>query len=83
MSAVLPLTTMTLVGAANGATRGFGRSLLAAFRPLPDEALAADHPNVPETITLGRTLYNEKRFSRDHQTACKSCHQQSALRMEN
>ena len=44
----------------------FGKSLKAA--KLPKDALARAQ------VELGRTLYHEKRLSRDNSISCNSCH---------
>jgi cytochrome c peroxidase len=41
---------------------------------LPTEAASESNPLTPEKIDLGRMLYLDKRFSKNHDLACASCH---------
>jgi len=51
-------------------------SALAAGLPLglPTVQIPEDNPQTPEKITLGRQLYEDKRFSSDGTVACANCH---------
>jgi cytochrome c peroxidase len=44
------------------------------FGVLPDEAVNPDNPVTPEKIALGRILYYDPRFSKNHDISCNSCH---------
>lgn len=49
-------------------------ALLGAFAALPAVIESADNPITDEKVTLGRTLYFDKRFSKNHDLSCNSCH---------
>jgi cytochrome c peroxidase len=46
----------------------------ALFQPLPAEVVSKDNPLTPEKIELGRMLYFDKRFSKNQDVSCNSCH---------
>ncbi|MBL9116526.1 MAG: cytochrome-c peroxidase [Verrucomicrobiaceae bacterium] len=49
-------------------------AFLPLFQPLPAEKPAPDNELTEEKIALGRMLYYDKRFSKNHDISCNSCH---------
>jgi cytochrome c peroxidase len=49
-------------------------SFLAMFQPLPAEASAPDNELTLAKTDLGRMLYYDKRFSKNQDISCNSCH---------
>lgn len=49
-------------------------SFLAMFQPLPAEASAPDNELTQAKTDLGRMLYYDKRFSKNQDISCNSCH---------
>jgi cytochrome c peroxidase len=49
-------------------------SFLAMFKPLPAEASAPDNELTQAKTDLGRMLYYDKRFSKNQDISCNSCH---------
>jgi cytochrome c peroxidase len=47
---------------------------LAMFRPLPAAAESPDNELTEAKINLGRMLFFDKRFSKNHDVSCNSCH---------
>ena len=47
---------------------------LPMFQPLPAEVRAPDNELTDEKIALGRQLFFDKRFSKNHDISCNSCH---------
>ena len=47
---------------------------LPMFQPLPAEVRAPDNELTEEKIALGRQLFFDKRFSKNHDISCNSCH---------
>ncbi|MCB9796016.1 MAG: cytochrome-c peroxidase [Alphaproteobacteria bacterium] len=45
------------------------------FAPLPEKAESAKNPITEAKVSLGRTLYFDKRLSKNHDISCNSCHQ--------
>ena len=45
-----------------------------AFGELPDEAASEANPVTEEKIALGRVLFFDPRFSKNHDISCNSCH---------
>lgn len=41
---------------------------------LPPLTIPADNPQTPEKVALGKSLFNDKRFSADGTISCASCH---------
>jgi cytochrome c peroxidase len=56
---------------------------LALFQPLPTEALSKDNALTPEKIDLGRQLFFDKRFSKNQDVSCNSCHDVSKYGTDN
>lgn len=54
-----------------------------AFQPLPDAAVAAEHPLTPEKIALGKSLYMDTRLSKNNKLSCNSCHNISTFGVDN
>jgi cytochrome c peroxidase len=49
--------------------------MLTAFRPaLPDKITTPDTPITEEKVDLGRKLFYDKRFSKNHDISCNTCH---------
>ncbi len=49
--------------------------MLGMFKPpLPEVFESADNPLTPEKVELGRMLYFDTRFSKNHDLSCNSCH---------
>jgi cytochrome c peroxidase len=48
-----------------------------ALLGLPAVSVPADNPQTPEKITLGKRLYEDKRFSGDGTVSCATCHDPS------
>ena len=46
----------------------------ALFKPLPQIAENKNNPITPEKVALGKTLYYDKRLSKDENVSCNSCH---------
>lgn len=44
------------------------------FKPLPKQYDSKDNPITPAKVALGRQLYFDKRFSKNQDVACASCH---------
>jgi cytochrome c peroxidase len=59
------------VGPDRAALRERARSV---FGELPDEAASETNPVTEEKITLGRMLFFDPRFSKNHDISCNSCH---------
>ena len=49
-------------------------SFLVMFKPLPAEALSPDNELTQARTDLGRMLYYDKRFSKNQDISCNSCH---------
>jgi cytochrome c peroxidase len=49
-------------------------AFLPMFQPLPVVAASADNELTEAKIELGRQLYFDKRFSKNHDISCNSCH---------
>jgi cytochrome c peroxidase len=49
-------------------------AFLPMFQPLPAEARTADNELTESKIALGRQLFFDKRFSKNHDISCNSCH---------
>jgi cytochrome c peroxidase len=52
----------------------FDRGKLAAFKPLRAKDDNAANPPTPAKIALGKQLYFDKRFSKNQDISCASCH---------
>jgi cytochrome c peroxidase len=46
----------------------------ALFAPLPASFESAANPSTPAKVALGRMLYFDTRFSKNHDLSCNSCH---------
>jgi cytochrome c peroxidase len=46
----------------------------AIFGPLPANAATEAHPMTPARVELGRVLYFDPRFSKNHDISCNTCH---------
>ncbi|MCU0371505.1 MAG: cytochrome-c peroxidase [Bacteroidales bacterium] len=53
------------------------------FSPLAEVADNPDNPITPEKILLGRTLYFDKRLSKDETVSCNSCHDLQNFGVDN
>jgi cytochrome c peroxidase len=53
------------------------------FSPLAEVAENPDNPITPEKILLGRTLYFDKRLSKDETVSCNSCHDLQNFGVDN
>lgn len=53
---------------------GVADSFLSLFQPLPAEVPSPDNELTQERIDLGRMLYFDTRFSKNHDVSCNSCH---------
>ena len=62
---------------------GVDRARLAAFAPLPDVMASDKNPLTEAKISLGRMLYFDKRFSKNHDLSCNSCHQLDKYGVDN
>ena len=49
-------------------------AFLPMFQPLPQEARSPDNELTDAKIDLGRQLFFDKRFSKNHDVSCNSCH---------
>jgi cytochrome c peroxidase len=49
-------------------------NVVSLFGPLPDTLQVATRPVTPERVALGRMLYYDTRFSKNHDISCNSCH---------
>ncbi len=58
-------------------------AFLPMFQPLPAAAVAADNELTEAKISLGRQLYYDKRFSKNHDISCNSCHNLSKYGTDN
>jgi cytochrome c peroxidase len=76
-------TTFALLGAAavfhglapvSTHAGGLTESFLPLFKPLPAEVSSPDNELTKEKIDLGRMLYFDKRFSKNQDVSCNSCH---------
>ncbi len=76
-------TTLALLGAAvvfhglapvSTYAGGLTESFLPLFKPLPTEVASPDNELTKEKIDLGRMLYFDKRFSKNQDVSCNSCH---------
>jgi cytochrome c peroxidase len=67
-----PPSTTTTQQPATAAT--FDRAKLAPFKPLRAKDDNAANPPTPEKIALGKQLYFDKRFSKNQDLSCASCH---------
>jgi cytochrome c peroxidase len=57
------------------AMNGMGGSMNVNWQPLPDmPAIPADNPITEPKILLGKTLWFDKRLSKDGSLSCNSCH---------
>jgi cytochrome c peroxidase len=55
----------------------------ALFKPLPKIAENKDNPITPEKVALGKTLYYDKRLSKDENVSCNSCHNLETYGVDN
>lgn len=55
----------------------------ALFKPLPQIAENKDNPITPEKVALGKTLYYDKRLSKDENVSCNSCHDLETYGVDN
>ncbi|MCB0806449.1 MAG: cytochrome-c peroxidase [Bacteroidales bacterium] len=55
----------------------------ALFQPLPEVAEDPSNPLSPEKIALGKTLYYDKRLSKDENISCNSCHNLETFGVDN
>ncbi len=53
------------------------------FSPLAEVADNPDNPITPEKVLLGRTLYFDKRLSKDETLSCNSCHDLQTFGVDN
>lgn len=53
---------------------GLADSFLPLFKPLPTEVPSPDNELTEAKIDLGRMLYFDKRFSKNHDVSCNTCH---------
>lgn len=53
------------------------------FNPLPATADNPDNPITDEKVLLGKTLYFEKRMSKDGNISCNSCHNLNTYGVDN
>ena len=53
------------------------------LKPLPQVAENKDNPITPEKVALGKTLYYDKRLSKDENISCNSCHDLKAFGVDN
>ena len=71
-------TSMSCASRTVGVTRSApGTARVASSRPLGLDLYRpepADNPTRPATVTLGRSLFRERRLSRDRSLACVDCH---------
>lgn len=59
------------------------QSAQALFQPLPEIAEDPANPLTPEKIALGKTLYYDKRLSKDENISCNSCHNLETFGVDN
>jgi len=59
------------------------QSALAFFQPLPEVAEDPSNPLSPEKIALGKSLYYDKRLSKDENISCNSCHNLETYGVDN
>lgn len=78
-----PLHRYTLLGAALLAAHSFSPkaaavdladAFLPMFKPLPAEVASNDNEITEDKIVLGRMLFFDKRFSKNQDISCNSCH---------
>lgn len=50
------------------------KDVLTAFAPLPAEMTSKTNAITDAKVALGRRLYYDKRFSKNHDVSCNSCH---------
>lgn len=55
----------------------------ALFKPLPQIAENKNNPITPEKVALGKTLYYDKRLSKDENVSCNSCHDLETYGVDN
>ena len=55
----------------------------AFFKPLPEIASNDNNPITPEKVALGKTLYYDKRLSKDENISCNSCHNLETFGVDN
>jgi cytochrome c peroxidase len=61
-------------GAGRQAAVKVDSAALAMFAPLPDVMQSPDNPITEAKVDLGRSLYYDKRLSRDNSISCNDCH---------
>ena len=55
------------------------RELLSQFGVLPESFATAQNPTTTARVELGKKLYFDKRFSKNHDLSCASCHSLSTF----
>lgn len=65
------------------ATQSPEASYRTIFKPLPAEMPSKTNPITPAKIELGRMLYFDKRFSKNHDVSCNSCHDLARFGVDN
>ena len=71
---IIALASMALGASATAQGAGLADSFLMLFKPLPTEVPSPDNELTEDKIALGRMLYFDKRFSKNHDVSCNSCH---------
>ena len=71
---LIALASMALGASATAQGAGLADSYLMLFKPLPTEVPSPDNELTEDKIALGRMLYFDKRFSKNHDVSCNSCH---------
>ena len=56
---------------------------LGLLKPLPSSMESESNPLTDEKIALGRMLYFDKRFSKNHDISCNSCHNLNTFGVDN
>ncbi len=59
------------------------KQLLVQFGKLPGQFDNVHNPITPEKVALGKKLYYDKRFSKNHDLSCASCHSLSTFGVDN
>jgi cytochrome c peroxidase len=70
----LVLTAFSSMALISARAADLTEPFLSMFQPLPIEARSADNELTSDKVALGRQLFFDKRFSKNHDLSCNSCH---------
>ncbi len=80
---IAPVATPAVSAPAVALDPKINTAMLALFAPLPAEMSSDANPITPEKVMLGKSLYYEKRFSKNQELSCNSCHKLDAYGVDN